>query len=394
VHNPTYFPWRSNCHFELLTDGQRFFPWILAEIDKATKCIDIELYLVWPDAAADKAIDALVQAAGRGVKVRCLFDAVGSAVLDDDRRDRLRSGGVDLRFYNPLRLRAGLRNLYRDHRKVLIFDEITACTGGLGFSDSFCTPSDDHIRNATPWHDQMLVARGAVVQDWQALFDNAWRTHDSPERKKLRSLIRPKRLAHPHIPAWPTSREGQGRVVYTESRHNNELVHAVLASVRQSKNRVWLATPYFLPGWHVRRALQRAARRGVDVRLLLAGEKNDVPPVRYAGQRYFSRLLKAGVRIYEYQPRFIHLKTVLVDDWVSIGSCNFDHWTLHWNLEANQNALDHRLTQEVVASFERDFGDSHEWTLSGWRNVSAWHRLKIRVWGTINRAVMVWFGMR
>ncbi len=393
MQNPTHFPWRDNCSFELLTDGQRFFPRILSEIDKATKCIDIELYLVWPDTATDKAIDGLIRAAARGVKVRCLFDAVGSADLDEGRRNRLLAGGVGLRFYNRLRLGAGQRNLYRDHRKILIFDEKFVCTGGFGFSDPFCTPSEDNNR-VTPWHDQMLVIQGPVVQDWQVLFNSAWRTHDRPARKQLRNFIRPRHPGRPRIPAWPASRNGQGRVAYTESRHNNELVRALLASIRQAEHRIWLATPYFLPGWRIRRALQRAARRGVDVRLLLAGEQNDVPPVRYAGQRYFSRLLRAGIRIYEYEPRFIHLKTVLVDDWASIGSCNFDHWTLHWNLEANQNALDHQLADDVAASFELDFGDSHEWTLSGWRKVSAWHRLKIRVWGTINRVVMVWFGMR
>ncbi|EGH44502.1 phospholipase D/transphosphatidylase, partial [Pseudomonas syringae pv. pisi str. 1704B] len=92
---------------------------------------------------------------------------------------------------------------------------------------------------------------------------------------------------------------------------------------------------------------------GVDVRLLLTGPRTDHPSVRYAGQRYYPRLLRAGVKVFEYQPCFLHLKMVLIDDWVSLGSCNFDHWNLRFNLEANLEALDPGLTRDVVASFER-----------------------------------------
>ena len=189
----------------------------------------------------------------------------------------------------------------------------------------------------------------------------------------------------------------QGYAVYAEDhRGHGEGDHQVfldLAALRRAEQRVWLATPYFLPSWRIRRALARAAKRGVDVRLLLCGMTIDHPPVRYAGQRFYTRLLKAGVRIYEYQPRFTHLKTALVDDWVSLGSCNFDHWTLHWNLEANQQAVDPDLVQAVAESFEQDFAESDLCTLAGWRQLALWHRFKIRFWGQINRSVMWLFGI-
>jgi len=105
-------------------------------------------------------------------------------------------------------------------------------------------------------------------------------------------------------------------------------------------------------------------------------------------------LLKAGIRIFEYQPRFLHLKSALVDDWVSLGSCNFDHWSLHWNLEANQHALDLGLTARVQEAFEQDFALSREWTLDAWRDLSLSHRLKIRIWGQINRWVTMWFNIQ
>jgi len=100
------------------------------------------------------------------------------------------------------------------------------------------------------------------------------------------------------------------------------------------------------------------------------------------------RLLKAGVKIYEYQPCFLHLKMVLVDDWVSIGSCNFDHWNLRFNLEANLEALDPSLTAAVAASFEKDFGLSQQVSLEEWRKRPLWRRVKQRVWGWVDRVVV------
>ncbi len=176
-----------------------------------------------------------------------------------------------------------------------------------------------------------------------------------------------------------------GRVAYADARQHLDIVQSLVRSLRNAKERVWLATPYFLPSWKVRRALIKAARRGVDVRLLLTGRNTDHPPVRFAGQRYYPRLLRANVRIFEYQPRFLHLKMVLVDGWVSIGSCNFDHWNLRFNLEANVEALDHRFTEQVAASLCRDFDDSREITLEDWHARPLLKRLYQRLWGWLDR---------
>jgi phosphatidylserine/phosphatidylglycerophosphate/cardiolipin synthase-like enzyme len=183
-------------------------------------------------------------------------------------------------------------------------------------------------------------------------------------------------------------------VSYSDSRFHRELVKSLLVRVRRAESRVWIATPYFLPSRSLRRALIQAARRGVDVRLQPCGGQTDLPPVLYAGQRFYPRLLRAGVRILEYEPRFAHLKTVLIDQWVSLGSCNFDYWTLHWNKEANQNAIDGPLAEAVKESFERDFRQSREWTLERWKEMPWTHRLKIRVWGLVNRIVMIEFDIK
>ncbi|MDT4846942.1 Minor cardiolipin synthase ClsB [compost metagenome] len=161
-----------------------------------------------------------------------------------------------------------------------------------------------------------------------------------------------------------------------------------MRSIRTARNRVWLATPYFLPSWKVRRALIKAARRGVEVRLLLTSRHTDHPPVRFAGQRYYPRLLRAGVRIFEYQQRFLHLKLVVVDDWVSVGSCNFDHWNLRFNLEANLEALDPQFTRAVDACMRQDFSDSREITMDDWHARPLIKRLRQRLWGWLDRLVV------
>lgn len=380
------YPWREDNQFKLAVDGENFFPILLEAIAQAHTSIDFELYLVESGKATATAIEALVAAARRGVRVRCLLDDVGCREFVDSEREQLREGGVELRMYNPLRWKRGLYNFHRDHRKILVFDSQLVMTGGFGLSDEFCLPDQS---GRTLWHDQMLAITGPVAADWRALFERQWRRTDGPQP----GWPPPgDRLSQP--PPGPPGSHGWARVAHLDSRYSNEILQALLAQVQGAEKRVWLATPYFLPAWRVRRALQHAARRGVDVRLLLCGQIMDHPPVRYAGQRYYSRLLKAGIRIFEYQPRFLHLKSALVDDWVSLGSCNFDHWSLHWNLEANQHAVDLQLARTVQETFENDFALSNEWTLEAWQDLPLWHRLKIRVWGQVNRWVTMWFNIK
>lgn len=379
-----HYPWREGNRFELMMDGDCFFPHLLEAMRQARSSIDIELYLVESGTSLDKVSRVLLDAVGRGVRVRCLFDGAGSGDLREEDRQRLRDGGIDLHFYNPLNLWGGRTNLHRDHRKLIIVDQQRAYIGGAGFTDDFCIPDD---AGNCRWHEQMLKVQGPVVADWVGAFAQQWQVSHS-RRGWTPALPRKVR-----VPPPPAAGDGLARVSLTDGRSHRELLHALLANIARAQHKVWLATPYFVPGWRLRRALVRAARRGVDVRLLLCGEITDHPAVRYAGQRFYRRLLKAGVRIHEYQPRFLHLKTVLVDDWVSLGSANFDRWTLHWNLEANLNIIDRGMSHAVERSFSTDFAQSREWTLVDWLNLPRRHKLKVRLWGAISRRAMFWLGI-
>lgn len=370
------FPWKSGNAFELLVDGAAFFPAMLIDIASAQHLVLLELYLVEDGHCSAALVEALCAAAVRGVEVRCLFDGFGCLGFGHAQRQRLAEAGVHLRQYNPLRWRRGLRNLYRDHRKLLVVDQRCAYTGGTGATDQFWTTEAQQEL----WHDVMVRMEGPLVAHWQILFDIQWMACEG--RRPWRPGQAPG-LAH--LPPVPPAGQGMGRVAYADSSQHLDIVQSLLRSIGHAKRQVWLATPYFLPSRKVRRFLMRAAARGVEVRLLLTGRNTDHPPVRFAGQRYYPKLLKAGVRIFEYQSRFLHLKMVLVDDWVSIGSCNFDHWNLRFNLEANLEALDPQLTQAVSACFLDDFEHSREITLEDWRRRPLLKRMQQRLWGWLDR---------
>ncbi|WP_016702083.1 phospholipase D-like domain-containing protein [Pseudomonas chlororaphis] len=373
------FPWREGNRFELLIDGPSFFPRMLVAIARAREQVELELYLVEAGACAEAMVQALTQAAERGVRVRCLFDDYGSLAFTMGLRQRLTGAGVELRFYNRLSWRRGVRNLYRDHRKLLLVDQELAVVGGTGVTDEFWNP----LQDSCDWHEVMVEISGPLVLDWQMLFDRQWIAN------RHRTAWKPaSNFGLPRLPRVPAQGAGMGRVAYADARQHRDILQSLVRALNSGHRRIWLATPYFLPTWKVRRSLRRAAGRGVDVRLLLTGPRTDHPSVRYAGHRYYPRLLRAGVKIFEYQPRFLHLKMVLIDDWVSIGSCNFDHWNLRFNLEANLEALDMPLTDAVLASFLADFDQSQEVSLEAWKNRPLWRRIKQRIWGWVDRLVV------
>lgn len=372
------FPWHDGNQFRLLVDGHRFFPVMLNAIEHARAYILLEMYLIESGVVADRFIAALADAAGRGVRVYLLLDDFGAWKLQAKDRTRLAEAGVQVAYYNPLHYGKLRRNLFRNHRKLLLVDGAIAFTGGLGITDAFDPPQDP----GSAWHDTAIEMQGPVVADWQALFAETWkRWSDQP-------------LVLPQARRPRAAGAQRGRVVTVHAPGRVEIRRSLVRAVRSAEYRVWVAIAYFVPSWKLRRAVRQAARRGVDVRLLLPGPITDHPAVRHAGRRFYSRLLRNGVRIFEYQPRFIHTKVILCDDWVSTGSSNADRWNLHWNLEANQEVDDPGFAAEAQAMFETDFTDALEIRYEEWRR-RPWHRRLLEwFWGTVDiwleRGTHVW----
>lgn len=362
------FPWRSGNRFELLVDGRQFFPLMLEAIESARRYVLLEIYLFESGVVAARFIDAFVRAARRRVTVKLLLDDFGALGLSPQDRERLVQGGVELLLYNPIRFSKHLRNMLRDHRKLLIVDGEAAFVSGAGITDEFDYPENP----GRSWRETAVRIRGPVIADWQELFVSMWNRH-APNPLELPATVP------------PAAADGaRGRVSVTTALARQDIKRSLYSRVRHAKRRVWLATAYFVPSRKVRRALKRAARRGVDVRLLLPGPYTDHPAIRHAGRRFYTGLLRAGVRIFEFQPRFLHAKTVLCDDWVSIGSSNLDRWNLRWNLEANQEIQDAVFGELVKSMFDEDFRNSVECLYETWRR-RPWHaRLREHLWGRVD----------
>ena len=368
----TGWPWRTGNSFELLDGGGEFFPAMLAAIDAARESVLLEMYLVESGHIVTRFIASLGAAVRRGARVCVVFDAFGSLGLSRADRRRLIETGMELRFFNPLELRKRLGNLMRDHRKLLITDGHTAFVGGTGLTDDFA-PGPRH----GAWLEMMVRIEGPVVAVRQRAFARTWRRCGPALDLPLPPPLAPRAGA-------------TGRLSLSEARQRSVLANGVLRRIDSSTQRAWIMSAYFVPARRVRAALGRAAHRGVDVCLLLPGARTDHPWVRQASRRFYARMLRGGVRIYEYQPNMLHAKVILCDDWVSIGSSNLDRWSLRWNLEANQEVADTGFADRVAALFDRDFAVSSRISRRYWGQRARIDRLRETIAGAIDRYLDRW----
>jgi phosphatidylserine/phosphatidylglycerophosphate/cardiolipin synthase-like enzyme len=368
------WPWRSGNQFHLLDDNEQFFERMLRSIESAAAYVLLEMYLVESGIIAGRFVEALGRAARRGVRVCVIFDGFGSLRLGAAYRRTLFEAGVELRTFNPIALRARLQNFLRDHRKLLLVDGNTAFTGGAGLTDEFAIPGPP----GQPWRDLMVEITGPVVADWQRAFDRTWRRSGAELG-----------LAVPSV--FPPLAEGaDGRVSLSEARARSMLANGVVRRIQLARERAWIMSAYFVPSRRFRKALRGAARRGVDVRLLVPGPRTDHPWVRQAARRFYGKMLRSGVRIFEYQPRMLHAKMIVSDDWVSIGSSNLDRWSFKWNLEANQEVQNAAFAAIAAAVFEGDCAQSEILSRRSWPQRAWIGRLQERIAGMLERMLDRW----
>jgi phosphatidylserine/phosphatidylglycerophosphate/cardiolipin synthase-like enzyme len=366
----TGWPWRSGNAFELLNGAAEFFPRMLASIEAARAHVLLEMYLMTSGRIASAFIEALTRAAARGVRCCVVIDGFGSLGLSAADRRRLEAAGVELRVFNPLRWRSRLRNFLRDHRKLLEVDGVVAFVGGAGLADEFAPGPDG-------WRELMIEIRGPVVADWERAFAGTWRRLGAE-------------LALPAVHIEPLPGGATGRLSLSEAREHSVLASGVVQRIDAAQSRVWLVSAYFVPSRRYRKALRRAARRGVDVRLLMPSARTDHPWVRHAARRFYGRMLRNGVRIFEYQPSALHAKMIVCDAWLSIGSSNLDRWSFKWNLEANQEVADGRVADAAAALFAADLEVSEALSRRQWPQRARLDRLREHIAGLLDRWLEGW----
>lgn len=365
VRNP--YPERGGNCFRLLTGADAFLPAMEQAIHRARCYVLFEQYLISSGNVTNRFIDAFATCLQRGVPVYMLIDHFGARGLSTTDRKRIRAAGIELLFYNPAYLSHFFRGLPRNHCKVLLIDGELAYSGGAGITDDYETEG-----STPPWHDLIVEMRGPVVADWQDQFIRVWQHwNDETHFPDIQPLeIKTPEIKPPEIklPKTDAGKAGAQRGTLSLSlRGRRKFIRlSLLAQIHSASERVWLGTAYYLPGHKMLQALRAAKKRGVDVRLLLPGRINDHPTVYHAGRRYYHNLMRHGIRIFEYQPAFMHAKLYLCDGWCSIGSCNMDRWGLRWNLEANLESGDPALCGEAESFFTGAFEHSKEITLERW----------------------------
>ncbi len=366
------YPWRFNNEFQILIDGTEFFTSMIHEIQNAQSSILFEAYLFQSGNTANLFINELCLAKKRNINIFILLDEYGAKGLSNEDKEKLTTAGIELLLYNPASIFYFGKSLKRDHRKLLAIDEHTAFIGGAGITDEF---NPGYAQDY--WHDVMIKINGDIVPDLVHSFNIIW--HKQKPTEKIHNK-----------PASISSSQtnNKARILLSSGAERNEIIRAIISRIRTSKNRVWLTTPYFISSWKIRRALRYAAKKGVDVRLIFPGPHSDHKWITYGMQRYYPRLLKSNVAIYEYQPRFSHAKIILCDDWFTIGSSNMDRWNQFLNLDANIEIYDKYSHQQIVKLFESDFSKSNLIILKQWLSRSLIQHIKEWYSGVVIR----WLG--
>lgn len=303
----------------LLVDGAAKYDALLEAIAAARHHVHVEYYIFEPDRTGTLIRDALVERARAGVRVRVLLDAVGSSRLSRAFLAPLREAGVEFAWFHPAKLRWIWRprvNL-RNHRKVVVVDGLLGFTGGINVTDE-----ENERLDPGAYHDLHLRLEGEVVRWLQLTFLEDWHYATGIA------------LRDEHL--WPQAATGTvlAQVLISGPDSPWEAIHRVkVEAIHQANRRVWLVTPYFVPGEAARMALSSAALRGLDVRVIVPA-RSDSRIVSAAARSYFDELIAAGVRVFEFGPRMLHSKAMLVDeDSCLFGSANFDHRSFRLNFE-------------------------------------------------------------
>jgi cardiolipin synthase A/B len=346
----------------LLKNGIEAFPAMFTAIDRASKFIALEMYIVSDNETGQVFRDHLIDAARRGVRVRVLIDSWGSWNLPDSFWKGLRLAGGKVRWFHPLS--KGLFP-FRNHRKLLLLDDDIAYLGGLNISDEYFRGAN----NERPWRDNALEIVGPEVARLRRSFFRMWGMADTTLVRLFYRLRRDRKIT-----------KDTDTVRFLESGPEN-MMRPVRKAYRQviqnAKHSIDLAMGYFYPHGGMMRALRRAVRRGVRVRLMTPLH-TDLPITRWAAHGLYGRLLRAGVEVWEYTPSMMHAKLAIADDTVIAGSANLDVRSGRINYELVAIITDPAVAEKARSDFEDDIKHCISIRIEDWQKRSAFQKLKER----------------
>lgn len=362
--------WTDEC---LFFSGDAYFSDILLEIAKARECIEFETYIYDDDAIGRQFESALIDAARRGVHVRLLVDGIGAAPWVSRRGFELEKAGIEVRVYHPVRITNLFRRILvffglkrrtaaqstkllsrlnrRDHRKTVVIDRKTAWAGSLNVS----AVHSERVSGALAWRDTGIRVEGdAGLNEIRFGFEYAWaRSNDlAGHRHWSESLLKTGR----QIPR--RNRTNLVRSNYTVLLRRQGYIE-FLRRIDLATKRIWITNAYLAPSGPIIRRLNRARRRGVDVRLLVP-RKSDVFFMPWVATSYYAEMLKEEVRIFEYLPRFLHAKSIVIDEWATVGSSNLNRRSLLRDFEIDIVISDEKEFRRLEDAFMEDLAKSEE----------------------------------
>ena len=342
----------ENNKVKLLTNGEETFNSILEAIAGARSNICIEFYIFKDDDTGKKVAKALKRKAKEGVSVYLLYDHFGSFLTSRRFWSDLKKDGVKVKVSNPFRWSAPKGYIYRNHKKLLVIDGQIAFLGGFNIANEYHGYFKKRIK---AWRDSGIYLEGPVASTLLGIFRKSWTTWKG-ETIPTNKCQHVSTESVPVIPIFASSR-----------RAKRKMRRLFIYSIKNAKESIFLTTPYFIPGRKIQKALIRAAERGVDARLLIQGE-TDVKSVYYAGRSYYGKLLKVGVKIFNYKGSILHAKTAVFDgDWSIVGSTNLDAQSLLRNEESNVGVLDRDFSRYMMEVFQNDLKNSVEVKAETWQ---------------------------
>ncbi|MEJ2697657.1 MAG: phospholipase D-like domain-containing protein [Candidatus Sulfobium sp.] len=346
----------------LLWKNSELFRGIFDSVRSAEKLICLEFYIFRNDDTGTELAEILRQKAAEGVRVYLLHDHFGSLGTPLKFWKGLKSAGVQIRASRPFKWKAPLRYVHRDHRKLIIIDGTKAFTGGLNIANEY---SGYHLRKKKKgWRDTGLILEGPAANMLLDTFKKSWQVWKG-EPIHFNADVKPVENGLPVLPIFASSARGRRR-----------MRRLLYESINGAQKSIYLTTAYFTPSRRLIQILENAVARGVSVKLLLPG-KSDISAARYTGRAFYTRLLKAGVEIYNYSGQILHAKTAVFDEvWSIIGSANLDFQSLRRNDEGNVGIIDADFGARMSQIFFEDLQNSEEIKIAKWRKRPFCEKLK------------------
>jgi len=363
----------------ILRDGAETFPAMFAAIREATRYIYLEYYIL-EDVTCDgeKLSDLLVRQSQAGVHIRIIYDGIGSIGTNSDFFDKLRAAGVQVVEFNPpspWKHHSALNS--RDHRKLLIADGALAILGGVNLSSTYQSAPSSGEDKATQaaekpqdvWHDTDIEVSGPVIPELETLFEEHWREQQGVALQ-----------ADPDLSPRPLGDEVVRILGSSPVKLKRRYYVTVISAIRNAESSIWITGAYFVPTHQEKEGLMAAARRGVDVRLLLPS-RSDSRPALAVQHSHYEDLLRAGVKIYERDDGILHSKTMVIDQvWSMVGSSNFDHRSVLFNDEVDAVVLGKETGEKLANDFSTDLQHAQAIDAEQWRHRSALEHLRESFW--------------